>query len=606
MTATPTPVSTAPQLDSALRVMFDTFDDVVVLADDAGFIREINDAGGRQLGYAREELLGMSLSHIVARPDFDIGVLHRQLAKTPRLTFSSLHRRKDGSVYPVEVRLTRMDTLDRWYVLGITRDLTQLRAAEQSLAQSEQRYRALVENFPGAAMILYDRDLRFVLVDGPEVQATGFSREAMMGRTLREAMPPEFAALVEPNMRRALAGERFGMDLPFGDRWYRYNYLPLPGPDGAVELGFILAQNITAEVRARAEIQAREEEYRALATNIPDLVVRYDREGRLLYANPAVAQAVGRTTAELREREAAVRAGADVERWLARVREVAETGEPLRAEETTTWTAATRTWDSHFVPERGQSGLVETVLVISRDITELKQRERELEEKNDELVRFAYTVSHDLKSPLVTIQSFVGYLGLDLESGDRARVSRDLDYIRTAADRMAQLLSDLLQLSRIGRIVGTAESIPFAPLVREAATLVAGRTARVGATITLPEGDATVWGDRQRLLEVFQNLLDNAVKFSAGVPAPHVEVGLEPSPDGPVIYVRDNGIGVDPRHQHKLFGLFEKLRADAEGTGIGLALVKRIIDVHGGAVWFESAGEGHGSVVRLRLPRTSA
>ena len=108
-------------------------------------------------------------------------------------------------------------------------------------------------------------------------------------------------------------------------------------------------------------------------------------------------------------------------------------------------------------------------------------------------------------------------------------------------------------------------------------------------------------GDRPRLVEIFQNLVDNAVKYMGDQPEPFVEIGVETSGGKPVFYVRDNGIGIDPRHIDRLFGLFEKLHAGTEGSGIGLALVRRVVEVHGGKVWAESAGVGTGTTVRFTL-----
>ena len=110
-----------------------------------------------------------------------------------------------------------------------------------------------------------------------------------------------------------------------------------------------------------------------------------------------------------------------------------------------------------------------------------------------------------------------------------------------------------------------------------------------------------VFGDRVRLLEVFQNLLDNAFKFLGDNPQPHVAVGIRQDGEDSVYYVQDNGIGIDPRYHEKVFGLFERLEPEREGTGIGLALVKRIIEVHGGRVWIESAGPGYGCTVCFTL-----
>jgi len=145
---------------------------------------------------------------------------------------------------------------------------------------------------------------------------------------------------------------------------------------------------------------------------------------------------------------------------------------------------------------------------------------------------------------------------------------------------------------------------PIEAVVREALDLVAGRIAARGVTVRLTGEPVLLHGDRQRLVEVFQNLVDNAVKFLGDQPAPSVEIGAEPAGGEMAIYVRDNGIGIDPRHRHKLFGLFEKLNSGAEGTGIGLALARRIVEVHGGRIWAESAGPGQGATFRFTLAKT--
>jgi len=195
----------------------------------------------------------------------------------------------------------------------------------------------------------------------------------------------------------------------------------------------------------------------------------------------------------------------------------------------------------------------------------------------------------------------------DAKLGDAERVARDVGFIKTAADRMAALLSDLLQLSRVGRQQNTAERVPLGRLVDEALSMVAGRVALQKPKLSITREQLTLFGDRLRLVEVFQNLLDNAVKFSASAQSSqssHVEVFAEQVDGEIVLHVRDNGIGIDLRHRHKLFGLFEKLHPDLEGTGIGLALVKRIIDVHGGRIWVDSAGPGLGTTVSFTLPGT--
>ena len=237
-----------------------------------------------------------------------------------------------------------------------------------------------------------------------------------------------------------------------------------------------------------------------------------------------------------------------------------------------------------------------------REINERKRTEAELEkhltelnQRNSELVQFTYTVSHDLRNPLVTIKGFLGMLDKDLRDGRPEKVQEDFKRIAGATDKMDILLSELLELSRIGRIANAPEAIDLVQLAREAAESVDDRLRLKNATVTIAPDLPTVTGDRLRLREVFEHLIDNAAKNTGTQPNPRIEIGTERRNRDQIIYVRDNGLGIEPQYHTKIFGLFEKLDPAMEGTGIGLALIKRIIEVHGGRVWVESEGIGRGS-----------
>jgi len=246
---------------------------------------------------------------------------------------------------------------------------------------------------------------------------------------------------------------------------------------------------------------------------------------------------------------------------------------------------------------------------IIRDITIQKQIEieremliQELEDQNAELERFTYTVSHDLKAPLVTIRGFLGYLEQDAKSGKLERMQDDIQRIERATDKMHSLLKDLLELSRVGRLMNPPEEIEFGTLVHEAIDMTSGILDEKGVQVEVAPDLPTVRGDRQRLLEVVQNLVDNAAKFIGDKPNPRIEIGQRGDEDGiPVFFVKDNGIGIAPEHHEKVFGLFNKLNSQIEGTGVGLALVKRIIEFHGGKIWIESE-LGKGSTFYFTLP----
>jgi signal transduction histidine kinase len=232
----------------------------------------------------------------------------------------------------------------------------------------------------------------------------------------------------------------------------------------------------------------------------------------------------------------------------------------------------------------------------------------ELAAKNTELERFTYTVSHDLKAPLITIQSFAGYLAEDAADGDAARLAADVARIIQAGDRMRRLLDDLLELSRIGRIANPHADVAFADIAREAVEAVDGRIRERGVAVRIADALPVVRGDRTRLVEVVQNLLDNAVKFMGGQEHPVVEIGANAAEEAgrATLFVRDNGIGIEPQLAERVFGLFAKLDPASEGTGIGLALVRRIVEVHGGKIWVESGGQSSGSTFLFTLPLAAA
>lgn len=252
------------------------------------------------------------------------------------------------------------------------------------------------------------------------------------------------------------------------------------------------------------------------------------------------------------------------------------------------------------------NGMLGTIEEQNRELTLSKQRLEqavdELESRNAELERFTYTVSHDLKSPLITISGFLGHLMRDAEAGDIQRVRRDVDRIKAATQQMSRLLNELLDLSRIGRQVNPHQEFEMSALVEEALAIVSGRIEERGVEIVVEPGLPRATGDRQRLLEVVQNLVENGVKFMGEQNAPRIEIGSRTTDEGPVFFVRDNGIGIPPQYHEKVFGLFERLTTGTEGTGIGLAIVQRIIELHKGRVWVESAGDGEGATFYFTLP----
>jgi len=189
----------------------------------------------------------------------------------------------------------------------------------------------------------------------------------------------------------------------------------------------------------------------------------------------------------------------------------------------------------------------------------------------------------------VTINGFLGYLEQDAISGNMERLKKDTHRIQDAVNKMQRLLNELLELSRIGRMMNSPQVNSFNELINEALEIVQGRLSGRNVQVQVQPNLPAIFGDKPRLVEVMQNLLDNAAKYMGNQANPRIEIGSQSKEDGkPVFFVRDNGMGIAPEYHERVFGLFNKLDATSEGTGIGLALVKRIIEVHGGRIWVES------------------
>ena len=201
------------------------------------------------------------------------------------------------------------------------------------------------------------------------------------------------------------------------------------------------------------------------------------------------------------------------------------------------------------------------------------------------------------------MRGFLGFLEQDAIKGDLERLRTDMQHIQEATGTMHQPLNDLLELSRIGRMMNPPQEVAFGDLMQEAIVRVTSQIAARGVQITVAAQLSQVYGDRVRLVEVVQNLVENAVKFLGDQPEPRVEIGVKHVADETIFYVRDNGIGIESRYHEKIFGLFERLDPTIEGAGVGLALVKRIVEVHGGRIWVESDGPEQGSSFYFTVSR---
>lgn len=369
-------------------------------------------------------------------------------------------------------------------------------------------------------------------------------------------------------------------------------------------------QDITAQKEAETLLNETLLQQSAILNNIPDMAWLKDLDSRYIAVNEqylkisgaTIEEVIGRTDYDIWERKFA-------ENYRRDDLEVIKSKQRRQVEEFQRDRTGREYWvETIKTPLYNSQNQVIGTIGIAREITERKlaelERERlisELETKNAELERFTYTVSHDLKSPLVTITGFLGYLEKDARAGNFEKFKTDIERIQQAVEKMQLLLKDLLELSRIGRLMNEPVEIQFGEIVREALAMVNGQIKARGVKIEFTDEGIRVRGDATRLIEVVQNLLDNAVKFMGDQPLPIIHIGtIRDEKNTPIFFVQDNGIGIDPQFNERIFGLFNKLSANSIGSGVGLTIVKRIIEVHGGKIWVESQ-PGQGSTFYFTL-----
>jgi len=362
---------------------------------------------------------------------------------------------------------------------------------------------------------------------------------------------------------------------------------------------------------SRDNLATSREEYRILVEYQNELVVKLDAKGRFLFVSPSYCRTFGKTEKELLGRTfGQVVHEEDQERVKTAFRDVFQAPYLTRHEERALTREGWRwfSWVSRGIPDA--AGRITAVLSVGRDITEAKNAEqerdrliRELEAKKEEMERFIYTVSHDLKSPLVTVKGFAGMLKADIERGAREKICQDLEHINKATDKMKQLLDDLLEFSRVGRRDNPRTVFSLEELVEEVIALSEPRLQEKHVEVHVVGPLPRIRGDRARIFELYQNLVDNAIKYQGNSASPRIEIGMRPQGEEKVFYVKDNGIGIDPVYHEKVFQLFEKLETTQEGTGVGLSIAKRVVENHGGRIWVESPGRGGGSTFAFTLPQ---
>lgn len=358
------------------------------------------------------------------------------------------------------------------------------------------------------------------------------------------------------------------------------------------------AQRLDRELRLRLDYLA------AILDSAPEGVVVVDRSRFVTYANPALTELTGYGPDELVDRPLALflRSQDDVERIASALRprsSVQNQDVEVRRRDGTTLCASVSA-SLMQLPDGTPVGAVAYV----RDVTERRRYEKDLARKNQELEHYVHAVSHDLRSPLVALLGFSRLLREDYAEALGERGGHYLHRIEEAGRTMEVLIHDLLELSRIGRSAVQKDWVEPREVLLQLHAELKPRLEQSGVNLCIPEAPPLVCCDRTRLYQILSNLVGNALDHMGPCEAPRVEVEVEPVQSGHEIRVRDNGCGIPPEEHGRIFEIFQSLssrRDDGGGTGIGLAIVKKIAETHGGWIGLESE-PGRGATFRVHLP----
>jgi signal transduction histidine kinase len=380
---------------------------------------------------------------------------------------------------------------------------------------------------------------------------------------------------------------------------------PIIGDDGTFQGALSMATDITERKRMENDLRESETRYRGVFDNVKEGVSLrrfiYDERGEivdavLIDANPAALRVYGaKSIDEVRGRLYSETASPEAYNLaLGFVKKMRASGKPITGEQ------HLGSNDKYYMVTAAPLG-EDHVITTSFDITERVKMEHALKRSNDELQQFAYVASHDLQEPLRMVTSYMELLDKRFGSELSPKAKEYMAFAVDGAHRMRELIDDLLVYSRVGSGPRAYSSVDLEGTARIALEHLHASIVTSNARINI-EPLPTVWGDRTQLTQVLQNLIGNAIKFH-GPELPVVRVSAEQSNDVWVIAVKDNGIGISPDNQKKLFQMFMRFNSQEEypGTGMGLAITKKIVEQHGGKIWVESE-PGKGTTFFFTMP----
>jgi PAS domain S-box-containing protein len=607
------------------RGLLEAAPDAMVVVNQSGEIVLLNLQAEKRFGYRRDELLGQQVTSIIPE-----GFAERLIADALRSAEDALAqqigtgielngRRKDGSEFPIEIMLSPLKSAEGILVTAAIRDISVRKSAERHLAQMEGRYRGLLEAAPDA-MVVVNQAGEIVLLNVQAEKQFGYRRDELLGQKVKNLIPEGFAErLIADSTRSAaealaqqigtgieLIGRRKnGSDFPI-----ELMLSPLESTEGILVTAAI--RDISARKGAEKHLAQMEERYRGLLEAAPDAMVVVNQGGEIVLLNLQAEKQFGYRRDELLGQKVKnIIPEGFAERLVA---DALRSAEDALAQQIGTGIEliGRRKNGSDFPIELMLSPLESTegILVTAaiRDITLRKKGEADLLNKveelklsNDELGQFAYIASHDLQEPLRMVASYTQLLSRRYKGKLDSDADEFIAFAVDGASRMQRLIQDLLAYSRVGTKGQELLNTSSEESLERALINLRGAIEASGALVThdpLPP----VAADEMQLIQLFQNLVGNAIKYqSPGIPKVHISA-MQNGGGKWMFAVKDNGLGIDPQYFEKIFGMFQRLhkREEFAGTGIGLAICKKIVERHGGSISVESQ-PGQGSTFSFAL-----
>jgi PAS domain S-box-containing protein len=597
--------------------------DCIITIDEGGRVMEWNPAAEKTFGYSRPEVVGRKMADLIVPPELrerhDRGMAHYlETGEGPvlgrRIEITGM--RKDASIFPVELAITPIRLGTRQVFTAYVRDIAERRRAEEALQESEHRFRAV-----------FNQQFQFMAVLSPEgvvleinelpLRATGIRREQVLGRLFWET--PFWDGL--PEMRTAWPARLTDAASADGPVLSEDRYRTAEGnvriadaavtaakaPDGRVEFFIIQATDITERKAAEEALRESEARFRFLAESMPQKIFTARPNGDVDYFNRQWTEFTGLSFEQIRDWGwTQFIHPEDVEENVRRWRHSIDTGEPFQLEHRFRRADGVFRWHlSRAHAMRDPTGTALMWIGSNTDIDDLKRAEGALQEADRRKDEFLAMLAHELRNPLASIGNAAALLRL-ADSDEHREWAREV--VERQVKHLAHLVDDLLDVSRITRgMIGLKKERLDPATVLDAAVeavrpLIEER--KHGLTFSCPRGELWVDADPTRLAQILVNLLTNAAKYteSGG------RIRLDARREGQeiVFSVRDTGIGIPPQHLPHIFELFAQgdrsLARSEGGLGIGLTLVKKLAEMHGGSVVATSPGPGKGAEFVVRLP----